>query len=484
MQYRIVANNPSLHFYEIECRINNTTHQQQIEIQLPTWRPGRYELQNFAKNIQQFHVFSSQDEPLKFKKITKDRWLVEVGNEPEIIVKYTYFANVQDAGGSYVCPEFWYINPINLCVYAEGWQNEPCTLELDLPSDYQIACGLKHNKNTLFAKDYYELVDSPLLASTTLQCQTYQVASTQFYIWFQGNITPDWPQILADFEAFSKSQIDVFGEFPEPEYHFLNLILPTAFYHGVEHRHSTMVVLGPADEGMNLYNDLLGVSSHELFHAWNIIRIRPKELLPYNFTKENYFQTCFVAEGITTYYGDLFLRRSGVFDDTAYFLELETILKRHFSEARFAAQSLAESSWDLWLDGYTKGIPDRKVSVYQKGAIVSLILDLTIRKLHNHQRSLDDVMKTLWLRFGKPFVGYSAEDYKAVVEEVAGIELDWYWDECIFGNTPLENRLNETLKWVGLKIVFLGKNNLRLSIIDKPNVVENREKWLNNVELV
>ena len=230
--------------------------------------------------------------------------------------------------------------------------------------------------------------------------------------------------------------------------------------------------------GESLYDDLLGVSSHELFHAWNIIRIRPKELLPYNFTKENYFQTCFVAEGITTYYGDLFLRRSGVFDDTAYFLELETVFKRHFAEARFAAQSLAESSYDLWLDGYSKSIPDRKVSVYQKGAIVSLILDLTIRKLHNHQRSLDDVMKILWQHFGKPFVGYSTEDYQAVVEEVAGIKLDWYWQECIFGNVPLDNRLNELLAWVGLEIVFLENNNLRLEVNENE---ENRGLWLGGV---
>lgn len=146
-----------------------------------------------------------------------------------------------------------------------------------------------------------------------------------------------------------------------------------------------MIVLGPDDEGEGLYTDLLGVSSHELFHAWNIIRIRPQELLPYDFTKENYFTTCFVAEGVTTYYGDLFLRRSGIFDDVAYYRELQVYMKRHFENNRDAQQSLAESSWDLWLDGYEKGIPKRKVSVYHKGALVALILDITIRKNHQHK---------------------------------------------------------------------------------------------------
>jgi predicted metalloprotease with PDZ domain len=124
----------------------------------------------------------------------------------------------------------------------------------------------------------------------------------------------------------------------------------------------------------------LGVSSHELFHAWNIIRIRPKEMLPYDFTKENYFRTCFVAEGCTTYYGDLFLKRAGVFSDETYIKELQVYMKRHFENCAHATQSLADSSFDLWLDGYEKGIPNRKVSVYHKGALVALVLDLFSEK--------------------------------------------------------------------------------------------------------
>jgi predicted metalloprotease with PDZ domain len=133
-----------------------------------------------------------------------------------------------------------------------------------------------------------------------------------------------------------------------------------------------MIVLGPDDEGEGLYADLLGVSSHELFHAWNIIRIRPKEMLPYDFTKENYFRTCFVAEGCTTYYGDLFLKRAGVFNDETYIKELQVYMKRHFENSAHATQSLTDSSFDLWLDGYEKGIPNRKVSVYHKGALVGI----------------------------------------------------------------------------------------------------------------
>jgi predicted metalloprotease with PDZ domain len=480
MHYRLSSPIPENHFIDVECRISQITTET-IEIQLPAWRPGRYELQNFAKNIQKFGVFSATGIPLTFRKITKDRWLVQTPNISEITVRYNYYANIQNAGSSYVSNDFWYINPVNLCVYAEGYIDEPSTLELDIPDNFQIACGLqKNNPNTLLAKDYYELVDSPLMASATLQCQIYQIKETKFYVWMQGNIKPNWQQILTDFEKFTAAQISAMGSFPESEYHFLNLILPTPYYHGVEHRHSTMIVLGPADEGEGLYTDLLGVSSHELFHAWNIIRIRPKELLPYDFTKENYFTTCFIAEGVTTYYGDLFLRRSGVFDDAAYYRELQVYMKRHFENNRNSHQSLVESSWDLWLDGYDKGIPQRKVSVYHKGALAALILDLTIRKIHQHQYSLDDVMRLLWERFGIPFVGYSFEDYQAIVEEIAGEPLTWYWKDCILSNIPLENHLNHALAWVGLQMVTFSDGTVHLQELENERAFLQRKKWLNS----
>jgi predicted metalloprotease with PDZ domain len=254
------------------------------------------------------------------------------------------------------------------------------------------------------------------------------------------------------------------------------MLLPTPFYHGVEHHNSTMLVLGPDTHEDEIYHDLLGVSSHELFHAWNIIRIRPIEMLPYDFTKENYFSTCFVAEGVTTYYGDLFLRRSEVMDDTTYFKELEVYLIRHFGSSGKASLSLTESSWDLWLDGYEKGAPQRKVSVYYKGALAALILDLHIRKKFNHERSLDDIMRLLWQRFGKPFVGYSIDDYKAIAEEVADESLMWYWQECIEGNVPLDHHLNKALAFVGLEAILDDDyETIQLKIVE--TISEERIKW-------
>lgn len=482
MHYQISVTDPESHFLDLTYSIPDVD-QSHIEIQLPAWRPGRYEIQNFAKNIQFIEAISPNGQKLGIRKLTKDRWCIETAGEKTINIRYKYFAAIQNAGSSYVDQELWYLNFINFCMYTEGRIHEPCTVKLQLPEAYEIACGLNQiDKALLEAADFYQLVDSPLLASTTLQKRDYEVQGVRFHIWMHGNLKPNWERIKRDFLRFSGEQIATMREFPEENYHFLNLILPTAFYHGVEHRNSTMVVLGPDDEGEGLYTDLLGVSSHELFHAWNIIRIRPVELLPYDFTKENYFETCFVAEGCTTYYGDLFLKRAGVFDEEAYVKELQVYMKRHFENNGGAHQSLVQSSYDLWLDGYEKGIPDRKVSVYHKGALAALILDLHIRKRTNHARSLDDVMRKMWTRFGKPYIGYSLRDYQDIAEEVAGESLEWYWEECILTNEPLENRLNEALAFVGLKMTIFSNGSIQLNATDELRPKLQRDRWLTTVQ--
>ncbi len=440
MHYKIFSKNPKSQFLTVECSIFNSKKQAFV-LQLPAWRPGRYELQNFAKNISRFEVYDENGSKVPFHKIKKDAWQINSFGIENVVVSFDFYANKRDAGNSFVDANLLYINPVNLCPFVLDDENSVRTLEV-LHDFKDMVCGLPKDENGFFmANNYYELADSPLMASNHLAMRNYSVQNTTFYIWFEGNFVPQWERILKDFESFTIAQIELFGEFPESEYHFITWVLPEAFYHGVEHRNSTMLVLGPDSQDFeSFYIDLLGVASHELFHAWNICKIRPIELSPYDYTKENYFETCYVSEGITTYYGDLMLYRSGVFSKEMYQHELETCHKRHFDGAGDAWQSLAESSFDLWLDGYTAGVPKRKVSVYHKGAIAAQILDEKIQEL-NPNRSLDDVMRLLWQRHGKTKIGFSAADYRAICEEVAGEDLSWYFDEIINGNAPLEGYL-------------------------------------------
>ncbi len=476
MNYKIYSKNKPSHFIDIECSIENIKTDE-IELQLPAWRPGRYELQNFAKNIQLFEVFDEKGQKLKTSKITKDRWKVQTNGAKTITAKYNYYANIVNAGSSFVDENILYVNPVNLCIYAEGYINNPCTLELYKADNQEIAGlndqhELENNRVSIAFNDFYHLADSPFIVSSNLKHDFYEVGKIKFNIWFEGNLSREYlGRIKSDFKKFTEEQIKLFGEFPEKEYHFITWILPVPYYHGVEHRSSTMQVLGPDSQDFEeLYIDLLGLASHELFHTWNICKLRPKELLPYDYTKENYFPTCFVAEGVTTYYGDLMLYRSGVFDQIQYLKELEAYYKRHFDHADRASQSLVESSWDLWLDGYTQSIPDRKVSVYHKGAIAAQILDLHIQKVSLKTRSIDNVMELMWQRFGKsengtPLKGYTMQDYQDICEEVAEESLDWYFEKCILGTESLFDLLNDYLKDIDLHITRNEENLVQLETL-------------------
>jgi predicted metalloprotease with PDZ domain len=462
IHYRVSYENPLTFYLQIELTLDVAADATApLELQLPAWRPGRYELQNFAQKIQKVVVEdAATGQPLPYRKLTKDRWEVPNAASRTIRVRYNFYAHQMDAGGSWLDETQLYLNPVQALMYAEDWQLEECELTLVLPENWQVACGLKQTAPNVFsAKDFDQLADSPLIASPTLTHQQYEAGGLPFHVWVQGEALVNWPKLLADFKAFSEEQLALFGGFPVADYHFLNQFLPYKHYHGVEHNNSTVITLGPAELIMSegLYKELLGVSCHELFHTWNIKSIRPAEMQPYDYSRENYFRTCFIAEGITTYYGEYLLARSHVRTPAQYFEELNIVLRKHYDDAGGENLSLADASMDLWLDGYKPGVPDRKVSVYHKGALAALILDLTIRQLSGHARSLDDVMRQLYEEFGKTGIGYTEADYVRIVNEVAGRDMHTYFDKFIYGTAPLQEPLDRVLHTVGCQLL-VGEN--------------------------
>lgn len=450
-KYKFSYKNPLSHFLHVETVFNNLNGP--VTLHLPLWRPGRYEIQNFPKRIRGFKATDHKGKQLPFKKTAKGTWTVDLQESSSLNVQYEYFAGLMDGGNTWLDDEQLYINPVNCCMYEPSLMNEGIELEFDLPSDYTLASGLKPNgKHQLLTKSYYQLVDSPIFASNKLRTVNYSIEGHEFYIHIQGDVPQSDQQLIDDFAPFTKKQIEVMGGFPCKHYHFLIQSLPYKAYHGVEHWNSTVICLGPSEDlsKRELYKELLGVSSHELFHTWNVIRMRPKEMTPYNFQGENYHETGFITEGLTTYYGDLFLIRSGVFSLEEYLGEVNKLLKRHYENEGRKNYSVAESSFDLWLDGYEAGIPGRKVSIYNEGALAAMILDLSIRLKFNNEKSLDDVVKALWTLRGENLSGYTYQDYQQVAEEVYEGSLDSYFEKIISGTTPYENYLKELFEEFGL----------------------------------
>ncbi|MEQ8573921.1 MAG: M61 family peptidase, partial [Fulvivirga sp.] len=282
----------------------------------------------------------------------------------------------------------------------------------------------------------------------------YEVDNVLFNVWIQGEHSLDKDKLVREFKLFSECQIGMMKGLPTSDYHFLLQFTPNKFYHGVEHSNSTVICIGPGRDldKAELYSELMGVSSHELFHAWNICNIRPKELQPYNFGKPAVFPTGYVAEGFTTYYGDLFVVRSKVFDKSWYLNELNKLFNRHFLNFGRLNNSVIDSSIDLWIDGYQPSAPHKKSSIYIEGAMIALTLDLLIRKNTNNTQSLDDVMRMLYSRFGKKEEGYSHADIRRICEEVADQNLEEYFVDYVDGTKPKEDLVSALLGTVGCSL--------------------------------
>lgn len=424
-----------------------------LYVQLPAWRPGRYELGNFAQNVFAISVNDQDGGELAYKKVKKDKWRIECDGLESVTISYDYAAVIKNAGGTFKTKDSLVVTPVNCLMYAESRVFESCKIEVDVPVGFELASSLEKE---MMAVDYFELAASPLVYSRNLQRNIIKQDGVNFHICFEGNVELDWNRILPDFEKFIVRQLALFGDFNSSDYYFLNLIFPEKHYHGVEHLHSTLIALGP-DSNFNdpdFYRNLLGISSHELFHYWNICRIRPQEMMPYDYTKENYFDTGYIAEGVTTYYGDYLLGSSGSLTQEEALKELSTTVNRHLMNSARHRVSVAESSIDLWLDGYVKGLEGRKVSIYAKGAVIAWLLDLWILKTTDNKKSLDTVMRLFWQRFGKAKRGYSSKNYKECIEEVVGESAQWYFDELVYGVVPMEKYLRPLLLEYGMELKF------------------------------
>ena len=462
IHYTISCPNPASQFLRIDLKFSCQAGEN-IRLQLPAWRAGRYQIANYAQNLRGLRAQNQEGNPISLQKLTKDCWAFEVENDTPIHLSYDYWAGKMDAGSAWVDDEQVYVNLVNCCFEILGRSKEAFELQLDLPNYPKQILTLKQTgTSTWMAENYQLLADATVLAAKKVEQGTYAIGNTRFHAWFHGEIHFDRTRFIDQLQAFSNRMIADFGSFPEEEYHFIFQLLPYPHYHGVEHRRGTVITFGPAsslaeEEAME---ELVGISCHELYHAWNVCRIRPKEFLPYDFSKETYTRAGLVLEGVTTYFGDLYLLKSGVYELPTYLRHLEKIVQREAAHYGWKNASIEESSIDLWLDGYVAGIPDRKVNIYSRGALLSLCLDVILLQEGN---SLAQVMKGMWENFGLPFKGYEVKDFEKLVSaSVSNPEkITHFFDSYVRGKEDLYPVLEDCFSTLDIEIKkTLSENTL------------------------
>lgn len=445
---------PADRLYDITIRF--TAPVDTPRLLLPAWRPGRYLLQNYAANVREWSAGEA-----RAWKDGKTSWRVEARAGEEVTFRCRYYAGVLDAGSSFLDEDEAYFNGTNLFMLVEGLRSEEHRLTVAAPAEWVIETQLpREDEQTFVARDYDHLIDSTTIAAATLTRHSFVESGARFHLVFRGDEGIETEHYAEPLRAIARSQAQLFGgEFPFREYRFLYHVRDR--WHGVEHEDSCSIVvrraalLGaqPGDEG---FDRVLSISSHELFHAWNVKRMLPAKFSPYDYWQETPTRLLWAMEGLTSYYGDLTLVRSGIWPVARYLehlaREIETL------EALPAREhlSLAQASFDGWLSDPAQmhDHPNAYFSFYNKGEIVSALLDLTIRRATEGAKSLDDVVRLLWEEYGLTGRGMEEDAVERAVARVA--DVGDFFARYVDGTDPLPYA--ETFAAAGIAFAVTARN--------------------------
>ncbi len=423
--------------------------------QIPAWRPGRYMLQNYSASISHFVAEDESGKKLSWDKIDKDSWKVKNPASAKLKITYRYYANQIDAGSTFMGATQAYINPSNLFMHVKDDLDSPCTLEMPkMPNDWKSATALKViSKNKFSAESYHDFVDAPSIFSPTLKQFQFKVLDADIYVHFQGkyNATPeDEKKLIETLSKTIKEQAAIFGGLPLKYYHFIFQILPFNIRHAVEHKYCSMYAMPETStKSGGGFSEVYSICSHEFWHLWNVKRIRPAAMWPYDYQKEAYTSLPWFTEGFTSFYQDLALTRSGIYTPAEFFdLQAANITDM---ESMYATEvvSCGMCSYDTWLVTSPFAHPNHNVSFYDLGQRVGLLLDFQIRIDTKGAKSLDDVYRHLFKNCYEKNQGVPEDGVLKACETVTGKSYADFFAKYINGTEKLPYK--EIFGQMGLK---------------------------------
>ncbi|MFC7421091.1 M61 family metallopeptidase [Iodobacter arcticus] len=451
ISYKISPASLHAHIFHVSVLIKNPSADGQT-VYLPAWIPGSYLIREFARNIVEIRAESAGN-AVAITKSDKHSWQAEVVKGP-LEIHYSVYAWDLSVRGAYLDQTRGFFNGTSVFLAVQGQENTPCNVEIVAPEgkeykNWKVATTLaaRNAKQGQFggyqAANYDELIDHPVEMGEFSQI-SFKACGIPHDIVIAGRHQADLKRLKKDLKQICEYQIRLFGE-PAPfdRYVFMTMAVGDG-YGGLEHRSSTALMCNRDDLPLahetqikTGYRQFLGLCSHEYFHSWNVKRIKPAAYAPYDLSQENYTRLLWAFEGITSYYDDLTLVRTGLISQQEYLdLLAQTITGVQRGNGR-TKQSLEDSSFDTWVKFYRQdeNSPNSLVSYYTKGALVALCLDLHIRKQTQGQKSLDDVMRALWLRYGKDFAtqgeGVAETAWEALASEVSGLDLKSFFDSAL-----------------------------------------------------
>jgi len=459
--FTVAMPKPHTHMLEVEIQLKTSgsglAPSEQLLV-MPVWTPGSYLIREFARHVQDFTAADASGRSLKWEKINKNSWRVVTNGAKEWRANYRVYANELSVRTNELNTDHAFWNNAALLMYPEAMLNQPATLRVLAPEPWKIATGLPPVpglKNTFRSENFDVLYDSPVEVSN-FKTLTFSVKGVPHRIVIDGEGNYDPDRMRRDVQKIVETQVDLMGgEVPYKDYTFI-LHLRSNTGGGLEHSNSTALgyprfgfrtergqgstSAAPASPSQRTYQGFLSLVSHEFFHLWNVKRIRPDALGPFDYTKENYTKLLWVAEGITDYYAGLVLRRAGLISEKDFLEDAARAFKELQDTPGRLVMTAEESSFDTWIKYYRQdeNSINSQISYYDKGAIIGLLLDLEIRKLSRGSKSLDDVMRHLYSEFYKKGRNYTPADFQQICEVMAGSSLENFFSKYVRGREELD----------------------------------------------
>jgi predicted metalloprotease with PDZ domain len=439
----------------LAVRIPERMRGAQFYLTMPVWTPGHYLIEDFARNLPEVKAFdlASGKERAVLKR-TKNRWMVDPEGSGGLKVEYSAYALAYEDTKSYIDPNHALINGASLFLCPEGMESEPVHLTLIPHASWRRAStGLDQVSEWEFVAPNYDiLVDSPVEVGNQ-DVASFEVQGVEHQVSMFDAGPLDREKFVADLKTIVEASVPVFGVVPYKRYVFL-VGFTDELGGGLEHLNSTVCLvprfrIAPKEE----YNLMMSLFSHEFFHAWNVKRLRPKGLGPFNYSNETYTKSLWIAEGITSYYDDLILRRGGIYSVGEYldaFAINVNILKSLPGTSR---QSAEEASFDTWIKFYKPDAnsPNVTSSYYTQGAVIGWMLDMAIRKATAGSKNLDDAMRTIYQEtFVREGRGYTDEEFEAVCRSIGGEGIGEIFDSRVRGREDVD--YDRFLGYAGLRL--------------------------------
>jgi predicted metalloprotease with PDZ domain len=439
--FEVSFKEPQAHYAEVQMNISGLT-KDYVDVKMPVWTPGSYLIREFEKSVEEFQA-TAGGKKLKVEKVRKNAWRIFSNKAGDIKINYRVYAFEVSVRTAFIDDSHAFLSPTGIFMHPDGMISSPSTVKIIPYKNWtKVSTGLEPVAGQSFtykAADFDILYDSPIEVGNQ-DVFEFNAAGVRHEVAMYGGGNYDKEKLKVDMAKIVEAETAVYGENPNKHYVFIVHNF-TKGGGGLEHLNST--TLGATRNAYNTaegYKGFLGLVAHEYHHLWNVKRLRPIALGPFDYDNENYTTNLWVAEGFTSYYENKYLHRAGFTDANEFLTDLASGVGTVLNTPGSKYQSAAASSYDAWIIGYrpNENSKNNAISYYNKGEVIGILMDLEIINATKGAKSLDDVMKAMYLQCKTLKRGYTDAEFKAMVEKISGMSFTNFWDKYVNGVDEVE----------------------------------------------